>query len=256
MRFSYLLYISAAICGVHTQTVYLCGDSITADNGGKRLTQGWGVFLQDSLDIKVVNKAIGGRSARSFTDEGRFTEVADLVKPGDFVVIEFGKNDGGSLRKNDNLRTPCSGNGSETCISPVNGKPVFTFPQYLIAAGNNMTAKGANVVYASLIPNNPWEVEPFSYNPGRFSEYASLAATTIGSPSATFVDHGKYVAEAYRLAGKAVVDGYYPVDHTHPSKDGAIVVEKAFVRSVVCAKNELAKHVKIPADKLQGDCLE
>lgn len=218
--------------------------------------EGWGVFLQDSLDIKVVNKAVGGRSARSFTDEGRFKEVADLVKSGDFVVMEFGKNDGGSLRKGDNLRTPCPGDGSETCISSVNGKTINTFPHYLIEAGKQMTAKDAKVIYASLIPNNPWESEPFSFVPGRFSTYASLAAETIGSPSATFVDHGKYVAEAYRLAGKAVVDSYYPVDHTHPSKAGASVVEKAFVRSIVCTKNELAKHVKIPADKLQGECLE
>ncbi|RKF57933.1 Rhamnogalacturonan acetylesterase [Erysiphe neolycopersici] len=251
-----LLYISAVIRGVYTQTVYLCGDSTTADNGGKRLTQGWGVFLQDSLDIKVVNNAIGGRSARSFTEEGRFKEVADLVQPGDFVVMEFGKNDGGSLRNSKNQRTPCPGDGNEKCVSPVNGQTVYTFPQYLIVAGRSMTDKGAKVIYASLIPNNPWEVEPFSYVPGRFSAYASLAAKTIGSPSATFVDHGKYVAEAYRLAGKAVVDTYYPTDHTHPSKAGALVVEKAFVRSIVCAKNELAEHVKIPADELQGECLE
>lgn len=40
--------------------------------------------------------AIGGRSARSYTNEGRFTTLISTVKQGDFVIIEFGHNDGSS----------------------------------------------------------------------------------------------------------------------------------------------------------------
>ena len=57
------------------------------------MSAGWGEFLQYSLSIPVVNKAIAGRSARSYTVEGHFAEIAALVKPEDFVVIEFGHND-------------------------------------------------------------------------------------------------------------------------------------------------------------------
>ena len=70
--------------------------------------------MQASLSIPVVNQAIGGRSARSFTREKRFDAIANALKPGDFVVIEFGHNDGGSLA-NDNGRSDCPGSGSETC---------------------------------------------------------------------------------------------------------------------------------------------
>lgn len=42
----------------------------------------------------MVNSAIAGRSARSYTDEGRFTTLINTVKSGDYVVIEFGHNDG------------------------------------------------------------------------------------------------------------------------------------------------------------------
>lgn len=102
---------------VQAATVYLCGDSTMAASGGGSGTEGWGQFLQYSLnadDFVVVNKAIGGRSARSYTREGRFDEVIDLVQEGDFVVIEFGHNDGGSL-STDNGRTDCFGAGEETC---------------------------------------------------------------------------------------------------------------------------------------------
>jgi rhamnogalacturonan acetylesterase len=65
--------------------------------------------------LTVSNSAIAGRSARSFTREGRFAAVAATVKEGDWVVVEFGHNDGGSLATSDNGRTDCFGSGTETC---------------------------------------------------------------------------------------------------------------------------------------------
>jgi rhamnogalacturonan acetylesterase len=69
--------------------------------------------LAQYLTIPVVNKALGGRSARSFTEEGRFTEIANLVKPGDFVVMAFGHNDG-SAGAVDNGRQCAVGDGYDT----------------------------------------------------------------------------------------------------------------------------------------------
>jgi len=89
-----------------------------ARGGGGSNTDGWGQYLQYSLPTSsyvVVNKAIGGRSARSFTREGRFQEIEGLVKAGDWVVVEFGHNDGGSLTPTDNGRTDCFGDGAQTC---------------------------------------------------------------------------------------------------------------------------------------------
>lgn len=77
--------------------IWLCGDSTMAPDGGHNGTQGWGQYLQYSLDastIRVNNSAYAGRSARTFTREGRFQAIFDKVKPGDWAVIEFGHNDG------------------------------------------------------------------------------------------------------------------------------------------------------------------
>lgn len=68
-----------------------------APGGGHNGTEGWGQYLQYSLDaskIKVNNSAYAGRSARTFTREGRFQAIFDKVKPGDWAVIQFGHNDG------------------------------------------------------------------------------------------------------------------------------------------------------------------
>lgn len=92
----------------------------------------WGVYAPNYFTgATVVNKAISGRSARSFTREGRWTEVQNLLKSGDFVVIEFGHNDGGSPSSSD--RAAVGGEGDETqTVTLSNGtkEVVHTFPWY------------------------------------------------------------------------------------------------------------------------------
>lgn len=97
-------------------TIWVAGDSTTAPGGGGNGTQGWGQYLQYSFpeDVAFVNNsAWAGTSARSFTREGRFEAIAEEVKAGDFIVIEFGHNDGGSPypAADDNGRADCPGFG-------------------------------------------------------------------------------------------------------------------------------------------------
>lgn len=56
---------------------------------------GIGMYLGNYLDenITVVNKAIGGRSSRSFLKEGDFNKYLALAKEGDYTLISFGGND-------------------------------------------------------------------------------------------------------------------------------------------------------------------
>lgn len=106
-------------------TIWLAGDSTMAPGGGHNGTEGWGQYLQYSfgtakagtIQAFVNNSAYAGRSMRSFTREGRFDRIAAVVKPGDWVVIEMGHNDGGSPypAASDNGRGDCPGAGNETC---------------------------------------------------------------------------------------------------------------------------------------------
>lgn len=121
-----------AVPALAVPTIYLCGDSTMAENGGGGGTQGWGHYLPYSFAASaavVSNQAIAGRSARSYSREGRFDAVVALVKAGDWVVIEFGHNDGGSL-STDNGRTDCFGDGAQTCATTygyVRRAPVVLF---------------------------------------------------------------------------------------------------------------------------------
>lgn len=234
---------------------YLCGDSTMASGGGGSGTQGFGEYLKYSFkDITIINKAVAGRSARSYYNEGRFQAVADLVEEGDYVLFEFGHNDGGSLSTTDNGRTDCYGDGNQTCVSPTTGDIVYTYVHYLVQAGELMTAKGAHVIVASPTPDNPWESGTFSYTASRFTGYAKIVATTLGSLAA-FVDHGQYVANEFDILGATVVDAFYPIDHTHTSPAGANVVAGQFVKGVLCGGSSGAAYIKNSTSSVAGSCI-
>lgn len=102
-----------------TPTIYLAGDSTVKTYEDGQYIAGWGQFLSLFLDeeIKVVNAAHGGRSSRSFINEGRLyniddpdfkysfsqnggKSIEDCIKEGDFLFIQFGHNDDASKLSN------------------------------------------------------------------------------------------------------------------------------------------------------------
>lgn len=94
---------------VPPHTLFLAGDSTMAPKlAEKRPETGWGEMLQAHFDprrLVVDNRARNGRSTRTFIAEGRWQNILDGLKPGDFVFIQFGHNDG-SEHKNDRYTPP------------------------------------------------------------------------------------------------------------------------------------------------------
>ncbi|KAI0407706.1 carbohydrate esterase family 12 protein [Xylaria palmicola] len=213
-----------------TPTVYLCGDSTMAKSSDGQI-DGWGQYFGQYATVSVVNKAIGGRSARSYWNEGRFAEVASAAKSGDIVVIEFGHNDGGSPTSNDNGRSDCPGSGTETCISDKTGETVYTFVFYVAQATKLMLAKGATVVLSSQTPNNLWETGTFSASAPRFVGYQLTAQKALGT-GVYFVDHFQAVAAMYKKLGNTATNALYPNDHTHTNPQGANLSAQAFTQAI------------------------
>jgi lysophospholipase L1-like esterase len=77
--------------------LHLIGDSTMADKptDPPNPEHGWGQMLPGFFrdPTQVINYAVNGRSTKSFIDEGRWQKVVAALRPGDFVVIEFGHND-------------------------------------------------------------------------------------------------------------------------------------------------------------------
>ena len=77
-------------------TVWMIGDSTMANKSKKIFPEtGWGMEFGKYFDntVSIQNKAMNGRSTKSFINEKRWDSVIQNLKEGDYVFIEFGHND-------------------------------------------------------------------------------------------------------------------------------------------------------------------
>lgn len=79
-------------------TIYIAGDS-TAQTYNYETAYpqtGWGQVFDDFFtdEIKIENRAMGGRSSKSFDNDGRLDKILAQIRPGDYLLIQFGINDG------------------------------------------------------------------------------------------------------------------------------------------------------------------
>ena len=203
-------------------TFHIVGDS-TVRSGGGSGNWGWGEHIApffDTSQINVANHAIAGRSARTFFTEGRWQKVLDALKPGDFVIIQFGTNDGGQIGDPVNKHRPDgAGIGDETVEDTMpdgSKQQVHTFGWYMADFVTTGQAKGATVILVSPIPHKDrWET-------GRdFESFARWDAEVAKAHNALFFDLTMVITDAYKKVGAEKVATFFSDPRTHTNDTGA-----------------------------------
>ena len=224
-------------------TVYLIGDSTVADYTGdydekdymreRYPIAGWGqVFQQfmrpDSLSrirniikadsVVVVDKARGGRSTRTFFEEGRWAEVYKALQKGDVVMMQFGHNDAAENK-------------------PERYTNVTAYKEYLRLYVNQTRGKGALPILLTPVNRNyPWQDGKLSNVHGEYPQAVKDVAKELNVPLIDLTQRSidaftakgqEYVTEHYFMnlpAGKyeAYPDGQK--DNTHFQPEGARAV--------------------------------
>src|SRR6478672_9326433 len=195
---------------------YIIGDS-TVKNGdgtGKGSLWGWGSFIGDYFDttkISVQNHAIGGRSSRTFITEGRWDKVLATLKKGDYVIMQFGHNDGGPLDDSARARGSIKGMGNESkeIYNPILKKQevVYTYGNYMRKYIRDTKAKGAIAIVCSTIPRNDWKNGKVSRSKDSYAGWAEQVAKEEG---AYFIDLNDLVASKYEAIGQEAVKPFFP----------------------------------------------
>lgn len=204
-------------------SLYIIGDSTVRNNTPGQM--GWGDPLKSLFDaqkITVENHAIGGRSSRTFLTEGRWQTVLDRLKPGDFVVMQFGHNDGGPF-DTGRARASIRGVGEETkdVTLEANGQKeiVYSFGHYMRRYIEETKAKGAHPIVVSLIPRNMWQSGKVQRND---KDYALWAKQTAEMTKSAFIDFNQILAKEYELLGESATMAIFATgDHTHTNQAGA-----------------------------------
>ena len=225
-----LLMLSFTLSAFRQQerpTLYIIGDSTVQNSRGDGGPGdwGWGTFMEEHFDttrIKVSNHAMAGRSTRTFLKEGRWERVFSALRPGDFVMMQFGHNEGSSPDTTKaGYRGVLKGTGGETkeLVWPDGtGETVHTYGWYLRKFIADAKSKGAVPIVVSMIPRNRWkegEVERADKDYGRWAKESAKEG------GAYFIDLNKIVSDKYQKMGPDVVKDFFPNDHTHTDEAGA-----------------------------------
>lgn len=229
-------------------TVFLIGDSTVSNSTGDFV--GWGNVIADYFDqtkINVANRARGGRSSRTFHTEGLWEKVLLEVKKGDFVLIQFGHNDGGSIDK-EKARGSLKGTGddSQEIIVEATGKKetVRTFGWYMRKFVQDAKAKGATAIVLSPVPRNKWKNGKVVR---AADDYGKWAAETAKTENVLFVDLNEIVAQKYEAEKPEIVAANYFTDkgQTHTSAAGARLNAVAVIAGLKNLKNNpLGKYLQ------------
>jgi rhamnogalacturonan acetylesterase len=221
---------AVAVCqgqnGPAVPTLFIIGDSTVHNTSGDLV--GWGDVIGVAFDpgkIRVENRARGGRSSRTFYTEGLWDQVLTQVKPGDFVLMQFGHNDGGAINDDSRARGSLKGIGEETQeidnLLTKKHEVVHTFGWYMRKFVADTKSKQAIPIVLSPVPRNIWQdgkVERVA------SSYGGWAQSVAQAEGAFFIDLNEIVVEKYETLGETFVGStFFVTDHTHTNRGGASV---------------------------------
>lgn len=249
-----------------TVTVFMIGDSTMANKPLAKENQerGWGQMLPIYLQgkIKVDNHAVNGRSSKSFMDEGRWDKVMEKLRPGDYVIIQFGHNDekekspdrytvpGGSF--DDNLRR---------YVNDAKSKGATPILMNSIARRNFPPNAGLDIASESDDKQKDWK--------GKYPNEGVILVDTHGayldSPrnvaaetGVTFIDMNKLTHKLVQELGPSSsrdlfmwipADTYEfcpkgKIDNTHLNVLGGIVVSRLAVNALAAQVPELRQYIR------------
>ena len=250
--------------------VFITGDS-TVKNKDKDEDDMWGwgsvantVF--DEIKIDIVNAAMAGRSCRSYLNEGRWEKVYNSLKPGDFVLIQFGHNDispidkpkyRGAIATADDSCHVYRMQAAKEDLTKQNVidqklksntlvgsyEVVFSFGWYLKKFIQDVREKGATPILVSLTPRNEW---PEGKMERRNDSYGVWYRQVVKDTGVEFVDLHNLAADFYdkKCGSKEKAKKYFKKDHTHTSLLGAKINAKCVAQGLKANNSPLAKYLK------------
>jgi lysophospholipase L1-like esterase len=238
-------------------TLFIVGDS-TARN---QADLGWGDHFAQFFDTKIniANRAMAGRSSRSYYNEGRWANVLAEMKPGDYVLIQMGHNDGGTDHPETDTKARASikGLGDETVqyplpkpftTGPLTGQTtetIHTYGWYIRKYIADTRAKKATPILLTLTIRNIWindaDGNPHIERDMGFRDYEYQLAK---DEQILLADMATVEADRLDALGQEKTALLFPIDHTHTSAEGAERNAESVVIALRNANSPLVAYLK------------
>jgi lysophospholipase L1-like esterase len=217
-------------------TVFLCGNSTVTDQSHEPWAS-WGQMIPAFFNEKIAfaNFAESGESANTFIAAGRLKKALTMMKPGDYVFIEFGHND---------MKQTGPGKGAW-----------YSFMTSLKTFVDEVRAVGANPVLVTPTQRRHFENGHNQNTHGEFPDAMRWLAKKENVPLIELNEMTRVLFDALgeKNSKKALV--HYPAntfpgqthelaDNTHFNTYGAYQVAKCVITGMMLAMPELIKFLK------------
>jgi lysophospholipase L1-like esterase len=231
-------------------TLFIVGDS-TARNGADL---GWGDHLAHYFDtsrINVANRSRAGRSSRSYMVEGLWDKDLAEMKPGDFVMLQWGHNDGGDLGGNK-PRGSLPGDTDATQDVPqttgvLAGKTetIHTYGWYNRKYVADTIARGATPMFLSMTIRNVWKPDANGVQRiERETNFNAIMMKIADEKHLAFIDMATVEADRLEATGQEKSALLFPIDRTHTSAQGAELNAQSVVIALEEARSPLVAFLK------------
>lgn len=244
MRFFLIFWIGIVECTNAQQasgrriTVFTIGDSTMANKKAeiapeKGWCQAFPAFVDPAVEIR--NRAVNGRSSKSFRTEGRWRAILDSLKEGDYVFIQFGHND---QKIQDSTRYT---------------EPFTTYRRNLERFVSETRQKGAIPILFTSIVRRKFVNGFLTDTHGTYPEVVRQVAAERNVP---LIDLQLLSAGAVTALGEEASRNIYlwtpPTekfpegrkDDTHLNAEGAVLIAKLAAQQLVLLNNSLAGHIR------------
>jgi lysophospholipase L1-like esterase len=243
MKWIHLFFMLFTLnCVAQKPIIYGIGDSTMANKTKpeENPERGWGqmlpLFFNDNIIID--NRAVNGRSTRSFIDEKRWDAIYKVLKPGDYVFIQFGHND---QKEKDSTRYT---------------NPHTAYRHNLIRFITETREKGATpILFSSIVRRNFNENGVLISTHGDYPLETRLVAQEYKVPFIDMEYHTELLEQSYgpekskqlHLHFKAGEIPYYKedkADNTHLCVKGATEIAKIAVEELKKTNLDIVKYIK------------
>lgn len=211
--------------------VFLAGDSTMQTYAATAAPQaGWGQFIADCFSPAVAfhNHAIGGRSSKTFIEEGRLDAILADIAPGDYLFTQMGHNDSTASRPERHT------------------DPATTFREYLQRYVAGARGRGAVPVLLTPVGRLHWEAGVFQND---FRSYCEAVRAVAAEEAVPLIDLmarslAEYAAVGYDEARTFFMVSVNGTDHTHFTAKGARRIARLVAQGVAALDLPLAEYVR------------
>ena len=246
--FTPIAVMALAVLGICTGaaepkvTIHLVGDSTCANYAASSSRSGWGQVLNTFCkpEVKVNNQALSGYSSTSYINNKRWEKLIATVKPGDYVIIQFGHNDGKKDKRYADVKN--------------------TYPANYRKFIAEVRAKQANPVIATSISRCIYKNGKIAFS--GLDRYREAAIAVAKAENVPVIDLKQITETQFNAMGEEKV---YPLfmgqietvkkvkgkavkttqnDRTHLKKEGAMLIAEWFVNDCKSQKLPVAECFK------------